>query len=181
MRRRRVTGDERELWRRATKDVRPLAPRPITPLDIGETREAEIAPLRALPPLAPTRSKKRAAAKPSAFAAGDPKLDRHARRGRIDIEATLDLHGMGQAAAHVALASFLERAAREKKRCVLVITGKGATAEPFAERPRGILRARFFDWMNEAHLRALVARVSPAAQKHGGQGAFYVFLKTPGR
>lgn len=117
----------------------------------------------------------------SVFDAGDPALDKQARRGRIRPERRIDLHGMTQVAARVALATFLENAGKDKCRCVLVITGKGAgVAEKSyvgARAPRGIIRRRFQEWLDEEPLRSLVARAAPASPKDGGAGAFYVFLK----
>ena len=46
-------------------------------------------------------------------------------RGRSEIEARLDLHGMTQMRAHRALTGFLHRAHHDGLTFVLVITGKG--------------------------------------------------------
>ena len=119
------------------------------------------------------RAKSPAAAKPPATQAGDPKLDRRAARGRIAIDATLDLHGYNQAAAHLALHQFLACAKAHHRRCVLVITGKGATSTG-----SGILRRRFLEWIDERDIRESISRVASAHQRHGGAGAFYVFLKS---
>lgn len=118
----------------------------------------------------------------SVFASGDPALERRARRGRVRPERVIDLHGMTQVAARVALVSFVDAARRDGCRCVLVVTGKGARAperDYAAESaPRGVIRRRFQDWLDEEPLRAMIARAAPAAPKDGGAGAFYVFLKS---
>ncbi|MEO1136267.1 MAG: Smr/MutS family protein [Pseudomonadota bacterium] len=116
------------------------------------------------------------------FAAGDPRLDRLAGRGRLAIDAVLDLHGHSQRTARVALGRFLAAHHARGARCVLVITGKGSAAGARADSMeqgagRGILRARFHDWLSEASLRDLISRASQAHPRHGGAGAFYVFLK----
>jgi DNA-nicking Smr family endonuclease len=59
----------------------------------------------------------------------------------------------------------------------LVITGKGDPASPGS----GVLRVRFRDWLAEDALRVRIARASEAHRRHGGAGAFYVFLKGGGR
>ena len=46
-------------------------------------------------------------------------------RGRSEIDARLDLHGMTQMRSHHALLGFLQRAHYEGLTFVLVITGKG--------------------------------------------------------
>ena len=53
---------------------------------------------------------------------------------------------------------------------MLVITGKGRAGE-------GVIRKRFLDWLNTPDVRDQVASYAQAHQRHGGGGAFYVFLK----
>jgi DNA-nicking Smr family endonuclease len=77
---------------------------------------------------------------------------------------------MDQDRARLALQTFLFRAQAQGLRAVLVITGKGATGE-------GVLRRRVPEWLAEPPLRALVAGLSPADRRHGGEGALYVALK----
>ena len=189
MKKRGLSGDENALWRRATRDVRPLPGRtpladktalaPPAGIKIGETTRRAAFPTR-LERAPPVR---RTGGEPpgSVFRSGDPKADRHARRGRRAIDARIDLHGMTGIAARVALAAFIERAVANQLRLLLVITGKGARPggdAPFAE-PRGVIRRGFLDWVEEPPLRDKIARVSKAALHDGGDGAFYVFLKAP--
>ncbi|HXI86534.1 MAG TPA: Smr/MutS family protein, partial [Parvularculaceae bacterium] len=105
-----------------------------------------------------------------------------ARRGRAPIERRLDLHGLRQSAARRALGAFLVKASQEGCRRVLVITGKGApsecNAQPTDGEPRGVIRRRFSEWIDEEPLRGLIARAAPAKPADGGAGAFYVFLKS---
>lgn len=190
MKRRRLSKEESDLWRRATRDVRPIerAPVPGPPgPKLGETSREAMFPVRAGKPGAEPKARPHAQRKPgpgSVFAAGDPALDRRVRRGRLRPERAIDLHGMTQVAARVALTSFLEKAQADRCRCVLVVTGKGApraeTALFDARPPRGIIRRRFIEWLDEEPLRSIIARAAPAAPKDGGAGAFYVFLKRKG-
>lgn len=191
MSRRRLAPEEEALWRRATRNVAPLKGRRDPPAETDDPCTHNMSPAPAGPktrsaPRAPDPSARKPPPKPpSPFAAGDPALDRRARRGRIRPERALDLHGLTQAAARARLEAFLERAAGDGLRCVLVITGKGWRGsddgpgrDPFAPRAgRGVLRLRFFQWMEEPALSRFVARAAPAAPRDGGAGAFYVFLK----
>ena len=93
----------------------------------------------------------------------------------------LDLHGMTQAQAHVALHRFLVGAQRQGSRLVMVVTGKGArergrrvdAAEP------GVLRRAVPFWLRDGTMRAIVIGFEEAAQGHGGAGALYVRLRRP--
>ena len=107
------------------------------------------------------------------------------KRGKLPIEGTIDLHGMTQVEAHGALNRFIASAYAMQKRCVLVITGKGGPLKPnnrdndhfFLGRKRGILRDKLPEWLQEGSLAAKVVTFSPAQQKDGGSGAFYVYLR----
>jgi len=92
------------------------------------------------------------------------------RRGQVDIEARIDLHGMTQAQAHRELGGFLFDQQAMVRRSVLVITGKGAGGE-------GVLREAVPRWLNEGDNRRMVRAFSHAAPKDGGEGALYVLLK----
>ena len=96
-------------------------------------------------------------------------------RGRKEIEARLDLHGMTQARAHRALASFLHRAHRDGFTFVLVITGKGRATGPESER--GILRRQVPQWLSLPEFRSLVVGFEEAHIGHGGEGALYVRIR----
>jgi len=100
----------------------------------------------------------------------EPNRERRITIGRETIGARLDLHGMSQDRARAALQGFILRAQQEGQRAVLVITGRGRL-------DAGVLRRRLPDWLAEAPLRAVVAGVSRAHRRHGGEGAFYVALK----
>ncbi|MPZ11606.1 MAG: hypothetical protein GEU89_15570 [Kiloniellaceae bacterium] len=93
-------------------------------------------------------------------------------RGKLPLEATLDLHGLHQAEAHRRLETFLADSQMAGKRCVLVVTGKGLHKEE-----GGVLRGAVPRWLNEAPNRARVLSFDYAQQKHGGTGALYVLLR----
>jgi DNA-nicking Smr family endonuclease len=180
--------DDGELWQRLTEAVKPLHP---------ETRKARPAPkptAAAKPEIAkaakPAAMKPPPAVQPSlpvlrkrAIAGLDQRKADRLRRGELDIDARLDLHGMTQEAAHAALGNFMNRAAAQGHRCVLVITGKGAPrprdeeAAGFMPARSGVLRAAVPRWLAEPTLRPLIVAIHPAAPQHGGDGALYVLLK----
>jgi DNA-nicking Smr family endonuclease len=95
-------------------------------------------------------------------------------RGRKEIEARLDLHGMTQARAHRALSGFLHRAHGDGLTFVLIITGKGKIG---AESERGVLRRQVPQWLNQPEFRTLVVGFDEAHIGHGGAGALYVRIR----
>lgn len=116
--------------------------------------------------------------------AGDPGLGKRVAKGRTPIDATLDLHGYSQEEARMRLGHFVEFAALRQNRVLLIITGKGPPGgedhRPFGDAPRGILRQRFLEWIEQPPLRDRISSVRQSHQRHGGRGAFYVFLTSRG-
>jgi DNA-nicking Smr family endonuclease len=100
------------------------------------------------------------------------------RRGRVDPEARIDLHGMTSERAHAALNDFILSAHARGLRLVLVITGKGrADDAPHQPRRHGILRHSVPHWLAAPPLGGRVLQVLSAHQRHGGDGALYVYLR----
>ena len=75
------------------------------------------------------------------------------------------------------------------RRCklALVVTGKGARVAPDAPfdmelnyRSRGILKAVVPRWLREPTFAGIVAGTRPAHNRHGGEGALYVYLRKAG-
>lgn len=101
------------------------------------------------------------------------------KRGKLAPERRIDLHGLTLAEAQPRLAKFILDSHAEGRRLVLVITGKGKARDsggPIPERP-GVLRRHVPEWLRSGVLAAAVLDVTPAHQRHGGEGAFYVYLR----
>lgn len=109
----------------------------------------------------------------------DRKKHREMTRGKIEPEAKIDLHGMTLAQAHPELIHFVLSAQDRGCRLVLVITGKGKRGldeGPIPQR-QGVLRHQVPHWLRLPPLGAVVMQVSEAHLKHGGSGAYYVYLR----
>ena len=115
----------------------------------------------------------------------EPRKAKRVAKGRDEIEARIDLHGMRQAEAHGVLRGFLMRAHQSGLRMVLVITGKGraddhdrhAPFDMFQDRDRGVLRRNVPRWLAEPDLSGVVVSFTTAGPRHGGEGAIYVHLR----
>ncbi len=113
----------------------------------------------------------------------DQKAHRKMTRGRLSPEARIDLHGMTLAEAHPELIRFILRAQDTGLRLVLVITGKGrlgADDGPIPTR-HGLLRHQVPHWLHQMPLAPAVLQVAQAHLKHGGAGAYYVYLRRNAR
>lgn len=100
-------------------------------------------------------------------------------RGKLSPEARIDLHGMTLAQAHPALTGFILRAHADGLRLVLVITGKGKRSDDHGPIPvrQGVLKHQVPQWLTMPPLGGVVLQVTQAHQKHGGAGAYYVYLR----
>lgn len=190
-RKRGLTPDERDLWGRVAASARPMRtvhapaaesgakpkPKPVHPkplpsdFHIGQMARPMTAAHELVPPL-----EERLAAQPVRI---DRRTYQQLTRGKLRPEARIDLHGMTLAEAHPELIRFVLNAHGTGKRLVLVITGKGKRGEDDGPIPQrvGVLRHQVPQWLTQPPLGALVIQVAPAHLKHGGGGAFYVYLR----
>jgi DNA-nicking Smr family endonuclease len=156
MKRRTTSDEERQLFEQTFKEGRPIK--------------------AAVPK--PLAKKKTASGAPSGVnGATQDRL----RRGMIEPDARIDLHGMTQGAAHRTLFAWLATAHARGFRLVLVITGKGNPKSdetaPWMMSPHGVLKQMVPRWLREPGLAGLVASSGPAHSRHGGGGALYVYLR----
>jgi len=183
--------DELELWKRVADTTTPISGRvqellaaepppdnhlppapdvarkPIAPFSIGS--RADSSPPSVFPPPSP----------PFVQVRMDPRKFAKLRKGKIEPEARIDLHGMTLAQAHPALTGFVLRARADGRRLVLVITGKGRHAldhDP-VPGPVGVLKRNVPQWLQSGQLQPIVQQVLEAHTRHGGSGALYVYLR----
>jgi DNA-nicking Smr family endonuclease len=181
-RRRVLSAEERALWEDVARTTRPL--KRIRKRHVPDDAHAEPtsapvpAPSSAAPPAAPSKpAPKRLPVEPPPLSGLGRRERSQLARGRKEIEARLDLHGMTQMRAHRALLSFVERASDDGLSFVLVITGKGGGTG--AER--GVLRRQVPEWLGLPEFRACVVGFEEAHIGHGGAGALYVRIRRRGR
>lgn len=101
------------------------------------------------------------------------------KRGKLKPEARIDLHGMTMAEAHPELVSFILGSQSMGRRLVLVITGKGKDRDDGGPIPTrfGVLRHQVPQWLALPPISQAILQVTPAHLKHGGHGAYYVYLR----
>ena len=181
-RKRSLSAEERALWESVAKQTKPLRRKPRSAKPHGALPDVETAAAAksAVPPKSPPPARILRAAGPALPPAAPPlaPLGRRERsqlsRGRKEIDARIDLHGMTQSRAHRALFGFLQRAHGDGLTFVLVITGKGKLG---AESERGVLRRQVPQWLSLPEFRSLVVGFEEAHVGHGGEGALYVRVR----
>ena len=166
---RKLTEDDRAVWRAYTDKVRALpgkalAPGPVTPSVSVTPPPRPAAPPAPRPVLPPP---------PITVGLPPPGLDgkrwKELRRGRLRPERMLDLHGKRAQDAYAAVRAFLAEAQADGLRCVGVVTGKGSSGEG------GVLRRELPHWLNAPDLRPLLLG---AAHPHtSNPGAVHLLLR----
>lgn len=177
---RRPTREELQIWDLVTRDDQRLPHAEIDwplneekPKDFRHSLESDVS----LQWPAPAFTAAGQAHAPISTHAGiDRNTARRLRQGKMAIEATIDLHGMGREEARHRLTRFLERAFEEQRRCVLVITGKGRFNAD-AGQSEGVLRKHLSRWLSLAPCAHWVLSHTRAQPRHGGDGAFYILLR----
>ena len=176
---RNINGEEQSLWDRFVAGINPIKKQNKTPSrphkePVQKTRKT-IETVTTAPPVQKIKDKSK-----------EQLLDRRTlnklQSGKMEIEGRIDLHGKNQDQAYHALKGFLSSSFAQQKRCVLVITGKGGRHKQdhiFSSIPegQGILKTRLPQWLSQPPLSDIVLRLDQAQEKHGGGGAFYVYLK----
>ena len=111
------------------------------------------------------------------------RLDQKMTRGHVEIDASIDLHGLNQEQARLELNNFILRSKKNNFKIVLVITGKGNSPKTDSvyevdNSQRGVLNKNLPLWLKKDEIRKNINGYRYASQKHGGQGAYYILLKS---
>ena len=193
-RRRSLSSEEQDLWRAFTRTARPLHAHPPRATHAPEPVSPPVQPplAHAKPRLTPFLLGERHKAPerlslvpslPQSLTESPLRMDAgtHARmqRGKLAPESRIDLHGLTLAEAHPDLVHFILNAHAAGMRLVLVITGKGKLRDDHGPIPQriGALRHQVPQWLRLPPLGLVVLQVTEAHLKHGGSGAYYVYLR----
>ena len=177
-RKRSLSEEEHALWESVARQVKPLRKKHRVPKQAMVVADAEtkavLKPVASPRPQASPRIIAPPKPEPPPLAPIGRRERSHLSRGRKEIDARLDLHGMTQTRAHRALFGFLQRAHHDGLTFVLIITGKGKMG---SEHERGVLRRQVPQWLSLPEFRSLVVGFEEAAIGHGGEGALYVRVR----
>ena len=181
------SDDDTVLWQRLITEVTPLKStmewaefaeifaqsdhlaQPVAKLS-DRTQKPLVKPVRppiVVPSLTPAKKANPVDLRQGERAGIDGRTQRQLFRGDVPVDRRLDLHGLTAARAESRLVQFIETAARDGCRCVLVITGKGA----------GILRGHVPNWLKRQPLSPHILALAEARPHDGGSGALYVLLR----
>ncbi|HXV32349.1 MAG TPA: Smr/MutS family protein [Sinorhizobium sp.] len=173
-----LSPEDRILWGKVARSTRPMPGRMD---ELADLLEEEEQPQPAPPKPGPGATAATSEKDEGGFTLSGKAEHRHhplerpvkrkLSKGRLALEARIDLHGMIQSEAHGLLLQFLLKAHERGLRHVLVITGKGTSLGS-----DGALKRAVPLWFSLPEFRSLISSYEPAARNHGGEGALYVRL-----
>jgi DNA-nicking Smr family endonuclease len=174
-----MTEEDADLWQRAMGSVKPLNKRRAAAPLTSPRKSKKISRLEVK--ACPSTNTNMPMPEPSLTQppGNTPGVDRRTatrlRRGKLNVEARIDLHGYTQEQAHRALNGFIISSVDAGRRCVLVITGKGGRGG----LGTGVIRAAVPHWLSVAPMVEHVLAINTARPQDGGEGALYVLLRRP--
>ena len=94
----------------------------------------------------------------------------------------LDLHGFSLTESNKKVKKFVIESFNRGYKKLLVVTGKGLRSKsydnPYVSEKLNVLRYSVPEFLkNDEDLNKKIMKMSTADQKHGGDGAIYIFLK----
>ena len=109
-------------------------------------------------------------------------INKDLKRGKINIDRRLDLHGYTLLEAYEKLKMEVKKTYNKNKRCILVITGKGVHQNKKKEETapklfHGKIKNSIVSWIKEEELRTYVLTYQNAGFEHGGDGAIFLYLR----
>jgi DNA-nicking Smr family endonuclease len=102
-----------------------------------------------------------------------PKVLKKLREGYFSYQEHLDLHGLNRQEAKAEVISFVTESFATRRRCVLIIPGRGLNSKD--KEP--VLKNNLVVWLTRAPLKRVVLAFASARSYDGGGGAFYVLLR----
>ena len=109
-------------------------------------------------------------------------INKKLRKGKILINKKIDFHGYSLEEAKELFLSTIINCFIKNYRCILFITGKGLnkkTTNTFQDNKLyyGKIRNEFLNWVSIKEVQSKILNVQQANSKHGGDGAFFVYLR----
>ena len=188
MKKRNLSDDEKELWQEFSKTTEPLLHQNQSTQKAKSEEKKKVNNVNLKDPdnyfkgrtIRPSFVNKGSTAQTLKM---DSKLHNKLRQGKLRPESTLDLHGLNLAQAQPILTKFVLSAHGRGLRLILIITGKGKNSEDNDVIPRrkGILKAAVPNWLAMEPLSSKILQTTNAHVKHGGGGAFYIYLRKKGK
>ena len=110
-------------------------------------------------------------------------LKKGIKKGSFHIDKKIDFHGKSLLESEEQFNNTIIESYKKGQRCLLFVTGKGLFKSKNHEESynpklyHGIIRASFVEWARSKKLSKYILSFDQASIEHGGDGAFYIYLR----
>ena len=110
-------------------------------------------------------------------------LKKGIKKGSFHIDKKIDFHGKSLLESEEKFSNTIVQSYNSGQRCLLFVTGKGLFKSKNYEesdKPKlyhGIIRSSFVEWARSKKFSKYILSFEQASIEHGGDGAFYVYLR----
>ena len=110
-------------------------------------------------------------------------LKKNIRKGYFKIDKKIDFHGRTLLESEEIFTNAVTGCYNTDQRCLLFVTGKGLFKSKNTEKKNqpklyyGVIRSALFQWVKSNKLSRYILSFEQASIEHGGDGAFYVYLR----
>ena len=110
-------------------------------------------------------------------------LKKGVKKKSFHIDKKIDFHGKSLLDSEEQFNNTIIESYNNGQRCLLFVTGKGLFKSKNYEdsdKPKlyhGVIRSSFVEWANSKKLSKYILSFEQALIEHGGDGAFYVYLR----
>jgi DNA-nicking Smr family endonuclease len=110
-------------------------------------------------------------------------LKKAIKKGSFHIDKKIDFHGKSLLESEEKFSNTIVKSYNSGQRCLLFVTGKGLFKSKNYEesdKPKlyhGIIRSSFVEWARSKKFSKYILSFEQASIEHGGDGAFYVYLR----
>ena len=121
--------------------------------------------------------------KNSHFVLENISIGKNIKKNLLKIDKKIDFHGKSLVEAEEVFTSTIVDCFNNNKRCLLFVTGKGlfkTKDHNYNNKPKlyhGVIREAFFNWVKSKQFSKHILSFEKASIEHGGDGAFYVYLR----
>ena len=175
-----------QIFFKYTQGVKPINRKNKIKKDIKKTPKNIIKQLQKIKKLETTKEKKTEKITNSEYLFEIGKANKMLRKGQVFIDKKIDFHGKILSQAEDEFQKTVIESYKHKKRCLLFVTGKGLHKQKnlfddsLKKSPKlfyGKIREAFLEWVKKPELAKYILTTEKASFAHGGDGAFYVYLR----
>jgi DNA-nicking Smr family endonuclease len=176
-------NDENDLFLKQMKGVTPIKKNNKLPNQKAKNRNKIIKKKTKPKNIKNLETEKKRNIKASYFALESVSVRKNIKKKLLKIDKKIDFHGTNLLEAEEIFSSTVLDCFNKGKRCLLFVTGKGlfkTKDQNYFDKPKlyhGVIRAAFFNWVKSKQLSKYILSFEQASIEHGGDGAFYVYLR----